>query len=243
MTVLVLVETVLLAALTVLVAGLLRAYGTVLQRLHALDGGAHGPTPFRVDTAPVAAPEAREEWTAAHDIGGTSLAGEVAAVRVIGAEHDTALVFLSSGCSSCEVFWRQLADDVRLPRGTRLLVVTQSDEAESAAALIELAPPDVDVIMSSEAWRDYEVPGSPYVVLVAGATGRVRGEGTGESWQQIAELLAQASGDAAYLTGGAGTTGARKPRSDVEREAAADRDLLLAGILPGDPRLYEGEAD
>ena len=36
---LVLVETVLLAVLTVLVAGLLRAHGTVLRRLHQLDGG------------------------------------------------------------------------------------------------------------------------------------------------------------------------------------------------------------
>lgn len=237
MTALVLVETVLLAVLAVLVAGLLRAYGTVLQRLHALDGGAHGPSAFRVETAPVGVPEGREEWTAAHDVTGQSLTGEVAAVRVVGVEHDTALVFLSSGCSSCEVFWRQLARDVRLPRGTRLLVVTQSDDVESAAALTELAPTGVDVIMSSEAWRDYEVPGSPYVVLAAGATGRVRGEGTGESWQQIAELLAQASGDAAYLTSGPQRG---KPRGDAEREAAADRDLLMAGILPGDPRLYEG---
>ena len=39
MTALILVETVLLAVLTVLVAGLLRGYGTVLRRLHELNPG------------------------------------------------------------------------------------------------------------------------------------------------------------------------------------------------------------
>ena len=41
-TTLLLVETVVLAVLCVLVAGLLRAYGTVLRRLHELDGGGGG---------------------------------------------------------------------------------------------------------------------------------------------------------------------------------------------------------
>jgi len=38
-TVVVILEAVLLAVLTVLVAGLLRAYANVLRRLHKLDGG------------------------------------------------------------------------------------------------------------------------------------------------------------------------------------------------------------
>ncbi|MGN6608059.1 MAG: hypothetical protein ACTHMS_13735 [Jatrophihabitans sp.] len=250
MTVLVALETVLLAVLTVLVAGLLRAYGSVLRRLHALDGGAHGPTPFSIPDADAAAPLAsplddpqrREEWTAAHDVAGETLTGEVVTSRVGGVEHDTVLLFLSSGCSSCAVFWDELArpENLRLPAATRLLIVTQDADADSRSALAELAPPGLDVIMSSAAWRDYEVPGSPYVVLAAGRTGRVRGEGTGQSWRQIAELLAQASGDAAYLTGGPSPA---KPRSDAEREADADRQLLMAGILPGDPRLYELPGD
>lgn len=242
MTVLVAVETMLLAVLTVLVAGLLRAYGTVLQRLHALDGGAHGPTEFSIPPEPAATalsdPDRREEWTAAHDVAGEALDGEVVTSRVAGVEHDTVLLFLSSGCSSCAVFWDELArpENLRLPAATRLLIVTQDADADSRSALAELAPPGLDVIMSSSAWRDYEVPGSPYVVLTDGRTGRVRGEGTGQSWRQVAELLAQASGDATFLTGGPSSV---KPRSDADREADADRQLLLAGILPGDPRLYE----
>ena len=48
MNVLILVETVLLAVLTVLVAGLLRAYGTVLRRLHELDTTAKASREFEL---------------------------------------------------------------------------------------------------------------------------------------------------------------------------------------------------
>ena len=91
--------------------------------------------------------------------------------------------------------------------------------------------------MSSAAWADYEVPGSPYFVFVDGPTGRVRGEGTGATWKQVANLLAQATGD---LTFTAGPDAARrsKPQSDAEREREIDQQLLAAGILPGDPSLY-----
>jgi hypothetical protein len=241
MTVLILVETVLLVVLTVLVAGLLRAYATVLQRLHRLDGGAHRPTEFSVAPspaqAPILEPERREEWAEAHDVSGETLTGEIVASRVVGVEHDTVLVFLSSGCSSCQVFWDEFGrpGELQLPVRTRLMVVSQGPEADSRAALRAAAPPGLDVILSSSAWSDYEVPGSPYVVLVDGQTGRIRGEGTGQSWRQVRELLAQSSGDAAFLTGGPSS---EKPKPDTAREAEADRELLSAGILPGDPRLY-----
>ena len=243
MTVLVIVEGVVLLVLIVLVAGLLRAYGSVLQRLHALDGGA-GATAGGLGAGPATAaapldvPAGREEWQEAHDLTGVSPAGESMALRTVGVDTDTVLLFLSSGCATCATFWEELRypQRVRLPQNVRLVVVAQGEEAESPAALAELAPPGVDVVCSTAAWDDYDVPGSPYVVLVAGRTGRVRGAGTGQSWQQVAQLLARASGDAAYLTGGPSL---HKPRSDAEREAEVDRELLAAGILPGDPRLYE----
>jgi hypothetical protein len=125
---------------------------------------------------------------------------------------------------------------VLLPAATRLVIVTQGDEADSRAAIAELAPSDVDVIMSTAAWQEYEVPGSPHVVYVEGQTGRVRGEGTGQSWGQVAQLLASATGDSTYLTGDR-TSG--KPRRDSETEAAVDRELMAAGIYPGDARLYQ----
>ena len=240
MTVLIALETVLLAVLTVLVAGLLRAYATVMRRLHALDGGneARGQS-FQLDSAVLPAPAARESWTEGHDLAGTTVAGEVVSTRVIGVEHDTVLLFLSSGCASCEVFWNELAGSVALPDNTRLVVVAQGPEIESPAALGELAAPHLDVLLSTEAWREYEVPGSPHVVFVEGRTGRVRGEGTGQSWTQVAQMLARATGqDPREPSPIDGRPRANMPDRDAEVEAEVDRELMAAGILPGDPRLY-----
>jgi hypothetical protein len=237
------VETVVLAVLCVLVAGLLRAYGTVLRRLHQLDGGGERAARdfelLPVTPVGAATPAARPpvpELGPAHDIAGETPAGELVSARVVGVEHDTLILFLSSGCSSCESFWEDLGRPgaIHLPPGTRLLVVPQAPADEDVARLRELAPPGVDVVLSGEAWREYEVPGSPHVVYVDGASGRIRGEGTGQSLQQVAELLARSTGDAGFVTGGP----ARKPNRDREQEAAIDRELLANGILPGDPRLY-----
>jgi hypothetical protein len=236
MTVLIALETMLLAVLTVLVAGLLRAYATVLRRLHALDGDAADPSgshTFALD--PVPAPAPRDSWTEGHDIAGVTIGGEVVTTRVVGVEHDTVLLFLSSGCASCGQFWHDLARPVALPSGLRLVVVAQGDETESPAALATVAAPHLDVLLSTQAWRDYEVPGSPHVVFVEGRTGRIRGEGTGQSWAQVAQLIAQATGDVTLVGGRAR---AAKPDRDAAVELEVDRELMAAGILPGDPRLY-----
>jgi len=238
-TVLVLVETVLLGVLTVLVAGLLRAHGTVLRRLHQLDGGgsAGDATPaFELRPAvPRGAPAGRD--AEAHDVSGETPQGEVVLTRVADVDHDTLLLFLSSGCETCRAFWRDLAAPVPIPAGTRLLVVAQGADAESPSELARLAGPEVDVVLSSDAWRDYQVPGSPHAVLVDGRTGRIRGEGTGQSLRQVLMLLAQSTGDAGSATG----RPSRKPSRDAQQEAMVDRALLAAGILPGDPRLYEAD--
>jgi hypothetical protein len=232
MTALVLVETVLLAVLAVLVAGLLRAYGTVLRRLHELDGGGQRR---QFDVRPLAT-QPPAEFGPAHDVAGETPTGEIVSARVIDVEHDTVLLFLSSGCESCATFWPELAspDALRLPPATRLLVVAQSAADESPSDLAQLAPDGVDVVLSSDAWRDYEVPGSPHVVYVDGRSGRVRGEGTGQSLQQVAQLLARSTGDAGFVTGDALPKSAR----DRQQESVVDRELLAAGILPGDARLY-----
>jgi hypothetical protein len=253
MTALVVVEAVLLAVLTVLVAGLLRAYADVLRRLRALDGGGaldaaghgavgqDGPAPFRVAPGlpePAASADGAD-WPEAHDISGVGPDGAVIALRTVGVAHDTALLFLSSGCSSCATFWDELRRPLAVGPSVRVVVVTRGAEHEDTAEIAGLAPPGVDVVLSTQAWRDYGVPGSPYVVLVAGATGRVRGEGTGQSWQQVSALLSRADGGAADRGAPAGRSHGGKPRADRERESDVDRELLAAGILPGDPSLYQ----
>ncbi len=256
MTILIAVETAVLLVLTVLVVGLLRAYATVLQRLHHLDGGpaAAVAPPFRTADG-VIAPGARgpgvsgpadigpitgrEEWAAAHDITGVGLSGEVISVRTVAVPHDTVLVFLSSGCAGCGGFWEDFAErGGSTPLGgSRVLVITKDAGEESVTLLSELRPAGLDLVMSSAAWADYDVPGSPYVVVVDGQTGRVKGEGSGTSLRQVSGLIHQAVGD--------GRRGARhhddpvdKPRSDAEREVDVDRALLAAGIGPGHPSLY-----
>jgi hypothetical protein len=237
---LVLVETVLLAVLTVLVAGLLRAHGTVLRRLHQLDGGVlvgEGTPAFAL--RPTARPDPRAEADPpAYDVSGETPEGAVVRARLVDVDHDTLLLFLSSGCETCQPFWRDLAAPPPLPARTRLLVVAQSPDVESPAELAHLAAPDVDVVLSSDAWRDYRVPGSPHAVLVDGWTGRVRGEGTGQSLRQVLRLLVRSNGDSGIVAPASGG----RSNHDAQQEAAADQALLAAGILPGDPRLYGEDA-
>ena len=158
---------------------------------------------------------------------GETLEGEQVVVAVAGVERDTILVFLSSGCLTCHEFWAAFAGDgVTLPARTRLVIVAKDLTEESPSELAKLAPRGIDLVCSSQAWVDYEVPGSPYVIAVEGANGRIQGEGTGMSWEQVAGLLAQATGDRTYVVGDAGGTVA-KPIGDVEREARGRRGAAL----------------
>jgi hypothetical protein len=244
MTLLVTLLTVAVAVLTLLVIGLLRSHATILRRLHELGAGIEevpvgdpaaprapstdtaGPRTAPGTVAPSGAPAGRP----AHDLNGVVPDGEVRALRVAGVGQDTILAFLSTGCTTCADFWDQLHDP-QLPERTRLVVVTKGPEEESPAEVAALTPPGVTVLMSSRAWEDYEVPGSPYVIHVEGLSGRVRGEGTGGDWPQVRRMLLQAAGDR-----GAGGRG--KAAADARREQEIDRALLAAGVAPGDPSLY-----
>ena len=68
------------------------------------------------------------------------------------------------GCRTCKPFWQAFADPgVDLPgNGTRLVIVGQDPAHDSESALAELVPPGVKAVLSSAAWQDYDVPGSPY---------------------------------------------------------------------------------
>jgi hypothetical protein len=243
MTLAVTLLTIAVAVLTLLVVGLLRSHATILRRLHELgagieevpvgDPGAPRTTPddhaaprtLPGTPAPSAAPAGR----AAHDLSGVAPDGEVRVLRVAGAGGDTILAFLSTGCTTCAAFWGELHDP-QLPERTRLIVVTKGPEEESPAEVAAMAPAGATVLMSSEAWEDYEIPGSPYVVHVEGASGTVRGEGTGADWPQVRRMLLQAAGDRG--------SGRGKAAADARREHEIDRTLLAAGVTPGDPSLY-----
>jgi hypothetical protein len=235
MTALVAIETVVLALLTVVVIGLLRSHGEILRQLHALGAGLDPDA----REAPVSLrprgdlPRDGSGLGAAADLTGAGLYDDAVSIPVINVQHRTLLAFLSSGCLTCRGFWDAFdrPDTLGLPADVRVVVVTKDAAEESLHTIRELAPRDLAVVMSSAAWEHYTVPGSPYFALVDGAAGRVVGEGTGASWDQVKSLLAHADGDAAaqgaVVGGGAAAT-----------EARIDLELLAQGIEPGDPRLY-----
>ena len=59
-----------------------------------------------------------------------------------------------------------------MPGGTRVIVVVKDPAYESPSKLAGLAPPDVPVIQSSQAWEDFRVQMSPYFCFVDGRSGR-----------------------------------------------------------------------
>ena len=250
MTIAVVLLTVVVAVLAFLVAGLLRSHAAILRRLHELGAGVEPSVaaPSTQDPSQASAqrtpstpagdlpqPPRVPEGRPAADITGPGPNGEAHAIRFAGVRHDTILVFLSSGCTTCHVYWDELRD-VELPANVRLVVVTKGAEAESPVAVADVAPSGLTVVMSSEAWKQYEVPGSPYVIDVDGPTGRVRGEGTGPSWSQVRKMLLQGLDDLDGQRIG-------KAAADARREREADAILLSAGIEPGDPSLYQRAED
>ena len=237
LTALVVALAVVVALLGVLVAGLLRSHAEILRQLHALGAGRAeggvGPVdvPFGVQPQ-VASPSARSD-VRAYDVSGVTLADEAVGVAVVGTTTATLLAFLSSGCSTCARFWATLrrAPGLGLPPGVRVVVVTKGPEEESAATLRDLAPAALPVVLSTAAWDDYGVPGSPFFVLVDGPSGRVVGEGSATSWEQVVDLMRTSLADGVtMLTGQAATDAGNAGRIDAELQAA--------GILPGHPSLH-----
>ncbi|UDY34042.1 hypothetical protein [Dermatobacter hominis] len=179
----------------------------------------------------------------AFDLVGTDPSGDAVAIGVLGGTHRTLLAFLTTGCTTCHQFWSAFAEGVELPApDIRLVVVTQGHESESPARVAELAPPGVDVVLSSDAWEDYGVPVAPYFALVDGD--EVVGEGAAASWPQVVDLLGRSLADTGRALGAPGGSPSRRAfLTGRDRAERVDAELAAAGIRPGDPRLYEPVVD
>jgi hypothetical protein len=265
MVALVIVLTVVVLLLTVLVAGLLRSHADILKALHDLGVGVgdpaqdqhnagghnHGHNHAEPTSSPVPftmgppLPGERNS-TSAPTIAGVTPTGDALAITVSGNNQLTLIAFLSSGCATCAGFWEafQTPEQLGLPEEIRLVVVTKGPEMEIAGEVRAKAHSQLQVVMSTDAWGDYEVPGSPFFVLVDGSAGRRIGEGVANHFSQVAELVRRAQVDMQAFSMGSRSDRASRSRAFAggldgpERESANDRELRAAGILPGDPSLY-----
>jgi hypothetical protein len=212
----------LLAVAIVFVLALLRSHAEILRRLGALESA-------RLPAGMAAA--ASSSGARASDVAGESLAGDAVklALGSGSSSGQTLLAFLGSGCGTCGPLWAALREGSRIPAGVRLVIVTKGHEEESLARLRELAPKGHEVLMSSQAWRDYSVEATPHFVLVDGSSGEIVGRGTAASWEQLVGLVEQANADVRV---------AAERTTTSERAARAEQALTRAGITPGHPSLY-----
>lgn len=226
MTVLVVLEGVVILILAILVVGLLRSHAAILRQLHHLgldeEHGAAREPALRVRDE-IAQP--RAGTIEAADIMGVKPGGGAGKVTVVGPQS-TLLAFLSSGCTVCAGFWDAFASRDALPlEDTRLVIVTKGPHEESESAIAALAPSHHQLLMSSEAWEAYDVPVSPYFVLVEGS-GRAIGEGAAVNWAQLSKLMREAVADA------------QEARGHRARNDRIDRELREAGLTADDPTVW-----
>lgn len=224
MTILIAAETLLVILLAVVVVALLRSHAEILRRLDGAPGG--------LGSDPELAPRRdRDGELAAHDIAGSSLDGAGVQIGLGPGASPTLIAFLSSGCATCDRFWREFSapGGPAIPGGGRVVIVTRDSSHESPRRLRELAPAGVPLVMSSLAWESYAVPTSPYFVYVDGGSGEIAGEGAASGWEQVLSLLGDALEDQGE---------AKHGRSGAERARRIDSDLERAGIGPGHPSLY-----
>ncbi len=226
MTAVVIIEGVVIVLLAVLVAGLLKSHAEILRQLHSLGASEDGSV--TVGTAQTRPKTTGFERAPSTTLTGVDLDGGTRSISLEHGRNDTLLAFLSSGCLSCETFWKEFSGDFDLPTpGTRTVIVTKGPNSESPSRVRELAPPRLPLLMSDDVWDTFRVPMTPYFMLVDGA-GMVVGEGAASSWRHLLGLLRQSSADGAAIKR---TTGGKNDYTDDH--------LRSAGLHPGDPTLYE----
>lgn len=222
--------------LAMLVVGLLRSHAEILRRLDKLgvrlDDDQQGSEPITLTTT--------ASLGDAADIAGLDPNGEPVILSPAAGRDPVLLAFLSTSCSSCSVFWETFDAtwiDIESKR-YRVVIVTLGADEESPTRAGKLRTGGADVVMSSDAWNAYEVPGAPYFVLVDAAKGRVFGEGTSATVDALRGFLRDASNDLEWDQSQRGPD-----TTDADRERMIDDELRRAGLEPGDPRLYHKPAD
>lgn len=219
--------------LGVLVVGLLRSHAEIIRALHALGVDLSHSSPS--DSAIDALPRPRTTTVVVPDsVSGFDPQGGALTVSLSGPGKLTLLAFLSSGCLTCRPMWEALGRPARtVAGGARVIAVSKGPHEESPASINAVASPHLTTIMSSDAWADFGVPGSPYFVLVDGAR-QIVGEGTATTWQRVVELLDEALADASTDA----LPSSPRRRGGAARRQHVDDTLRAAGIEAGHSSLH-----
>ena len=231
---LVVVEAIAICILGLVVIALAHSYSGLAARVERT--GEAAPARQPVTTTELELVGQNAGFASLRDLDGVTPGGERVLLPLAGAPNDTLLAFLSSSCASCRALWEgmQAAAATDLFDQVRLVVVSKGPDRESPSMMADLAARagGADVVMSSQAWMDVQVPGTPYFALVGRRTGEILGQGTARTWHQVAGLMDVAAGDERHASR------TKKSRRDRRQEVDVDRVLLEAGVYPGDPSLY-----
>ncbi len=127
------------------------------------------------------------------EIAGRTIHDEPVAIGLGGLDHPTLLAFLSTNCLTCRHFWVTFAEGFDPPDpAIELVIITKDADVENRTALRRLAPKRTRVIMSSQAWHDLDIAGSPAFLLVDGPSGSVSVRVIAESWPEVRAAIAGA---------------------------------------------------
>jgi hypothetical protein len=111
--------------------------------------------------------------TAPHDIVGVTPEGIPCCIDVVEAAAPVLLLFLSAACLGCRDLWEGLPElHAGLSGAARLVAVTRGPGEESPEAIAALAgdapaTDGIELVMSTEAYRDYRVTGPPFLSVAA----------------------------------------------------------------------------
>jgi hypothetical protein len=133
----------------------------------------------------------------AADIVGMTTEGAPIEVRIGHPGPPLLVAFLHTRCDGCDQFWRGLGGGAgsELPASVDAVVVTKGGgqvAADEVRALALRCDPRVPVVMSDQAWSDYQVLGYPCFVLVDRIGGVIVGETTAFGWSDVASMIREA---------------------------------------------------
>ena len=128
--------------------------------------------------------DAAPSWPAV-DLHGARPDGTPVTVALAEVDRPLLLVFLTTDCDGCGLFWEGLSDP---PTGVTAVVVTKAPGAVDPIEVDRLAT--APVVMSDAAWADYRVTGYPFLVLVDPSERRIVAESVGFAWSDVDALLA-----------------------------------------------------